>query len=205
MTSAWLIGSASIAAAALFAYTLPALRRLPPEKEQRLDGILTIDDAVRYLRQTGKTGWDLVAAAQRLVALKMEYSRRNNWDTAARAFRRGMGYCQQKAMALLAILRELEIQARPVYATRCKFPPARIHEYWEPERVSGHAWLVVTIEGEGKDVCPGDPNNTPGKVHFQLLSKRREYGPVMRLIGHVGSMVVNVKQDNAALKKRKVS
>lgn len=37
---------------ALYLYTLPALRRLPKDKEQSLNGITTMDDAVRYLRTT---------------------------------------------------------------------------------------------------------------------------------------------------------
>lgn len=80
---------------ALYLYTLPGLRRLPKDKARSLNGITTIDDAVRYLRGAGKTDWELVAEAQRLVNAKMEYSRRNGWDTPGRAFRRGMGYCQQ--------------------------------------------------------------------------------------------------------------
>src|SRR5690242_13078027 len=66
---------------ALYLYTLPALRRLPKAKERSLNGITTLDDAVRYLRSTGKSGWALVTAAQKLVNAKMAYSRRNGWDT----------------------------------------------------------------------------------------------------------------------------
>ena len=185
---------------ALYLYTLPAMRRLPKEHERALDSVVTIDDAVMYLRVTGKTGWELVAEAQRLVNEKMAYSRRNGWDTPARAFRRGMGYCQQRAMALHAILRNLGIDTRPVHAFRCQFPFAIIHGYPTPERVSGHAWLVVTIDGVEKEVCPGHPENVPGKVHFKLLSKRRPYGRAMRIIGHIGSMVLNAKLDNAAVR-----
>ena len=134
-----------------------------------------------------------------LVNAKMEYSRRNGWDTASRAFQRGMGYCQQQAMALLLILRKLGIVARPVRALRCKFPPARIHEYWDPGGISGHMWLIVSIDGVEKDVCPGHPDNAPGKVHFEVLSRTMAYGLVMRLFGHIGSMILNMHRDNAAL------
>lgn len=186
---------------ALFVYTVPGLRRLPKARQRSLDGVTTIDDAVRALQNSGKTGWELVAAAQALVHAKMEYSRRNGWDTAPGAFRRGMGYCQQQAMALLLILRMLGITARPVRALRCKFPPARIHEYWDPGGISGHMWLVVTIDDVEKDVCPGHPDNRPGKVHFEMLSRRTEYPPVMRVFGHIGSMILNVHRDNAALQR----
>lgn len=186
---------------ALYLYTRPALQRLPKAQEQSLDGITTIDDAVGYLRSTGKTGWSLVAAAQKLVNAKMAYSRRNGWDTPTRAFRRGMGYCQQQGMALLLILHQLGFTARPVHAFRCQFPPHRIHEYRDPGGISGHMWVVATVDGVEKDVCPGHPDNEPGKVHFTQLSRRREYGPVMRAIGHVGSMIVNVQRDNVALQR----
>ncbi len=157
---------------------------------------------MRSLRASGKTGWELVAAAQKLVNAKMAYSRRNGWDTPALAFRRGMGYCQQQGMALWLILHKLGIEARPVQALRCQFPPAVIHGYPEPGRISGHMWLVVTIDGEEKDVCPGHPDNKPGKVHFTRLSRRTSYGPILRMLGHIGSMVVNAQRDRAAARHR---
>lgn len=187
--------------AVLYLYTLSALQRLPKAKERSLNGITTIDDAVRSLGASGKTGWALVSAAQKLVNAKMAYSRRNGWDTPARAFRRGMGYCQQQASALYLILGQLGVEARPVQAFRCQFPPKRIHEYEDPGGLSGHMWLVVTIDGVEKDVCPGHPENEPGKVHFARLSRRRHYGPFMQMLGHIGSMLVNVHRDRAALKK----
>lgn len=187
---------------ALYLHTRPALRRLPREKAQSHHGITTIDDAVAQLRATGKSGWELVTAAQQLVNAKMVYSRRNGWDTPARAFRRGMGYCQQQASALLIILRRLGIEARPVQAFRCQFPPAIIHGYADPGGISGHMWLVVTIDGVEKDVCPGQPENVPGQVHFTRLSRRTAYGPLWQMLGHIGAMIVNVQRDNAALQRQ---
>lgn len=186
---------------ALYLYTRPALQRLPKTQQQSLHGITTIDDAVHYLQSTRKTSWALVAAAQKLVNAKMAYSRRNGWDTPAHAFQRGMGYCQQQGMALLLILRKLGFAVRPVHAFRCQFPPHRIHEYMDPGGISGHMWVVVTIDGVEKDVCPGHPDNEPGIVHFERLSPRREYGPAMRVLGHVGSLILNVQRDNAAVKR----
>jgi hypothetical protein len=200
--AAIMVASGILGVAALYLYTLPALRRLPKTKERALEGITTIEDAVRYLHGTGKTGWELVAAAQHLVNAKMEYSRRNGWDTPARAFRRGMGYCQQQATALLIILHKLGVDARPVQALRCRFPPKQIHEYWEPGGISGHMWLVVTIDGVEKDVCPGDPANEPGKVHFERLAGKTTYGPLMQFFGHIGSMIINVRRDRAALQRQ---
>ncbi|MEZ4862771.1 MAG: transglutaminase family protein [Caldilineaceae bacterium] len=201
----WVIVSALssiLSAVLLYLYTLPGLRRLPKERERSLNGITTIDDAVRDLRASGKSGWELVAAAQKLVNAKMVYSRRNGWDTPARAFRRGMGYCQQQASALLIILRKLGFDVQPVQALRCQFPAKQVHEYWEPGLISGHMWLVVTLDGVEKDVCPGHPENEPGKVHFTRLARRTNYGPLWQILGHIGSMIVNVQRDNAALKRQ---
>jgi hypothetical protein len=63
-------------------------------------------------------------------------------------------------------------------------------------------WLVVTIDGLEQDVCPGHPENESGKVHFTVLSRKTAYGPIMRLLGHIGSMILNVQRDNAALKRQ---
>lgn len=101
---------------------------------------------------------------------------------------------------MLLILHKLGITARPVHALRCRFPPARIHEYRDPGGLSGYMWLVVSIDGVEKDVCSGHPDNTPGKVHFEVLSRKMAYGPVKRLLGHIGSMVLNVHRDNVALR-----
>jgi len=184
----------------LYLYSRPALLRLPGQPETSLDGIVTLDDAVSHLRNSRQAGWDLVEAAQKLVSAKMRYSRRNNWETPARAFRRGMGYCQQQAFALRQILIRLGFQARPVRTTKGLFPPAPIHEYISPERISAHTWLVVTLEGEERDVCPGHRGNAPGRVHLTLLAPRTEYPPYMWLFGHIGSMILNVRRDSEALR-----
>jgi hypothetical protein len=199
------ITTSILSAAGLYLYTLPALRRLPKEKKRSLNGITTIDDAVRYLHLIGKTGWALVTVAQKLVNAKMEYSRRNGWDTPSQAFRRGMGYCQQQAMALLIILRKLGSEAQPVQAFGCRFPPALVHGYLDPGGVSGHMWLVVIVDGAEKDVCPGHPENAPGMVRFELLSRRRGYGPLMCFLGHIGAMILNVQRDNVALKREAIT
>lgn len=36
---------------------------------------------------------------------------------------------------------------------------------------------------------------------FTILSPRTAYGPLMRLLGHIGSMIINVRRDNAALRR----
>ena len=63
------------------------------EYQSSLDGVATIDDAVKACQDSGLKGWDLAAYAQNLTARKFSYSRRNPWDTPSRAFERGQGYC----------------------------------------------------------------------------------------------------------------
>jgi transglutaminase-like putative cysteine protease len=162
---------------------------------------MTLEDAVALLRESHRRGWDLVAEAQRLVARRMIYSRRNTWDSPARAFERGMGYCHQKALALHAILTSLGIESRPVAARRCRFPATRIHEYTEPEQVSGHVWLRVSIDGREEDVCPGEVANSPGHVSFTVLSRTREYRGLRRLGGQLGSIVLNWTRDRAGRRR----
>lgn len=189
---------------ALFAYSLTASRRLRATRADERS-CLTIDDAVRFLRESSLTGWPLVEAAQQLVARSMSYSRRNSWDSPRRAFARGMGYCHQRALALQLILRQLGLSASPVFASSCRFPAASIHEYEEPERIAGHVWLRVNLGGKELDVCPGDPTNSPGVVHFTPLSRVKQYRGLARLGGQLGSIYVNTKSDNAAVRRHRQS
>ena len=116
-----LLAFAGIGAAGVFIVfllTLPLLRRLPKQSRVSLDGITTIDDAVEACRRTHLQGWELVASAQKLAARKFAYSRLNTWDTPSRAFERGMGYCEQQALALKKIYDRLGIinKARVYFA-----------------------------------------------------------------------------------------
>ena len=104
----------SIASLAIYLYTLPGLRRLPKEGRATLNDVTTLADAVVACRRTGLQGWGLVAYAQNLAARKFSYSRRNPWDSPARAFERGMGYCQQQALALKMIYDRLGIRSQPL-------------------------------------------------------------------------------------------
>jgi hypothetical protein len=186
-------------ALALYFYTFPGLRRLPKAGRTSLDGVTNIADAVVACRQTGLTGWDLVAYAQNLAARKFTYSRRNPWDTSTCAFERGLGYCQQQALALKQIYDQLGIHAEPVFALQCCFPSSIIHGIAEPGRISAHTWLQVTVDGETRDVCPGRVTNRPGITHFQVLSKVRPLSPWIRPFAHLGSVVENARRDRQAL------
>jgi len=192
----------------VFLLTIPLLRRLPKQSHVSLDGVVTIDDAVEACRRTHLQGWDLIAYAQNLAARKFTYSRLNTWDTPSRAFERGMGYCEQQALALKKIYDRLGIETRPVFAMRCKFPARVVDGVPWPGGVSGHAWLRVRIGDEERDVCSGSVNNTPGVTNFEIRSKVLTWQPWIRPFTHVGSSIENIRRDMVArysLKEERVS
>jgi transglutaminase-like putative cysteine protease len=187
------------AALAIYLYTLPGTRRLPKQRRVSLEGITSIEDAVAACRRSGLEGWELVAYAQNLAARKFSYSRRNPWDSPGKAFERGMGYCQQQALALKMVYDRLGIRSQPVYALKCSFPPKVVHGTPEPGGVSPHTWLEVTLGGESKYVCQGDANNHPGILHFEILSEVRPLARWMQPVSHLGSVVENARRDRKAL------
>jgi hypothetical protein len=163
----------------------------PANYQSSLDGVVTIDDAVSACKATGLSGWDLVAYAQNLTAMKFSYSRRNPWDTPAKAFERGQGYCQQEALALKEIYDRLGIESRVVYAARCRFEARMVDGVLVKGAVTGHAWLKVKIDGKELDVSPGSVNNSPGVVDFTVLSEVKTLSPVMQPISHIFSVIAS--------------
>jgi hypothetical protein len=200
-------GAVAAGCLTIYLLTIPMLRRLPKQSHVSLDGVTSIDDAVEACRRTHLQGWDLVAYAQHLTARKFTYSRLNTWDTPSRAFERGMGYCEQQALALKKIYNRLGIETRPVFALRCKFPPKMVDGKLWPGGVSGHAWLRVSIGDEVLDVCSGSVNNKPGVTQFEILSTVRNWQPWLRPLTHVGSSIENIRRDAMARRgpKREVS
>jgi hypothetical protein len=182
----------------VYLLTIPLLRRLPKQSRVSLDGVTTIDDAVEACRRTHLQGWDLVAYAQNLTARKFTYSRLNTWDTPSRAFERGLGYCEQQALALKKIYDRLGIETRPVFAMRCKFPPKMIDGIPSRGGISGHAWLRVRIGDEERDVCSGSVNNKPGVTHFEIHSMVLTWQSWIRPFTHVGSSIENIRRDIVA-------
>ena len=195
------IGAAGIFT--VYLLTIPLLRRLPKQSRVSLDGVMTIDDAVEACRRTHLQGWDLVAFAQNLAARKFTYSCLNTWDTPSRAFERGMGYCEQQALALKKIYDRLGIETRPVFTMRCEFPPKMIDGIPSPGGISGHAWLRVRIGDEERDVCSGSVDNKPGVTHFEIRSKVLTWQPWMRPFTHVGSSIENIRRDMVARRSLK--
>ena len=188
----------AVGALTIYLLTLPLLRRLPKQGRVSMDGIITIDDAVDACRETQLQGWDLVAFAQNLAAKKFTYSRLNTWDTPSRAFERGIGYCEQQALALKKIYDNLGIVTRPVFCMRCKFPAKVVDGVYWPGGISGHAWLRVRVGDEERDVCPGSVNNTPGVTNFEVHSSVLNWYPWLRPFTHVGSSIENIRRDMMA-------
>ncbi len=213
---ALLLGMLMVALAAFVMFyllTIPATRFLPQESRVSVDGVTTIEDAAAACRQSGLQGWDLVAYAQSLAAHKFTYCRRNPWDSPSRAFERGLGYCQQQALALNEIYGQLGIDSRPVYATHCRFPPPedggaslalvrrnRWLRAWfkGQENVFGHTWVRVRVGEQELDVCPGDPKNRPGVTHFEPLLRVKTLHPLLQPLTHLGSALANLMLEKQA-------
>ena len=185
------IGSTASAAATLYVLTLPMARRLPKPGRVSLDGVTTIDDGVAACRRSGLRGWELVAG-------KFTYSRLNTWDTPSRAFERGMGYCEQQALALKRIYDRLGIACTPVFSLGCVFPPKLVDGAPWPGGRTGHAWLRVRLASEERDVCPSSAENRPGVTHFVVVSRVHRWYPWLRPFTHLGSSIENIRRDRIA-------
>jgi hypothetical protein len=192
---ACLIVGAAASAFALYLQAVAMLHRLPKPDRVALDGVTTIDQAATACRRTGLKGWDLAAYAQHLAAHKFTYSRLNSWESPARAFEHGRGYCEQQALALKQIYDRLGTVSRPVFALHCRFPAQEIDGMPWSGGISGHAWLQVKIGGQELNVCPGSPENTPGHVQFEILSPVHPLFPWLRPWTHLGSAIENMRRD----------
>lgn len=209
-----LLGVSLVAFAAFYLLTIPETRQLPKEGRASVGGVTTIEDAVQACQESRLQGWDLVAYTQRMVAEKFAYSRRNPWDSPSRAFERGLGYCQQQALALQEIYELVGVASRPVYATgNCRFPapedPANSVALASQNRwlraffgndpyVFGHTWLRVRIGDEELDVCPGNPKNCPGVIDFEPLLEVKTLNPFLQALTHMGAAFLNVLLERQA-------
>lgn len=178
--AAWLLVMPAMLGAAAGLLMLPGAVKLPQYRRTQLDGVVTIDDAVAACRRTGLQGWELVAYAQHLVCRKFAYySTRNLWDTPARAFAHGMGYCTQYNLALKEILDRLGFQTEAVFSPRVRMAD-------DPSWTMGHTWLRVTMERETRDVCAGQADNTPGRVRFTPVAPILRGNKAILLLAHLG-------------------
>ncbi len=171
-------GAGLAAVAGLLA--LPGAWKTRHCRPRAVDGVTTLDEAVAVCGATGLEGWELVLYAQRLVYDKFAfYSLRNGWDTPARAFARGMGYCTQYNLALGELLAQLGFEVEPVFS-------ARIRAFDDPDWTMGHTWLRVTVEGETLDVCAGHAGNLPGMVNFAPLAPVIRGSPAAFFLTNLG-------------------
>jgi hypothetical protein len=165
---------------------------LPPFAPKAVDGAVTIEDAVRACRERNGTELERIAYARSLCARKFEYSRRNPWDSPARCFERGYGYCVQQALAL-------ELICRPVQAFVCSFPAGTVHGRPCPERKSGHMWLRVRSGDRIIELCPDVASGEIGQLNFKPLSAVHRPPHALIAVLHVFSAAENARRDLPAL------
>jgi len=159
---------------------LPSVLQLGKRQATILDGVMTIDNAIDAARHTGLRGWALVAFVRRLVRRKFAiFTTRNVWDSPARAFELGMGYCTQYNLALKDILDGLGFETKAVFCLKVR---ALDDERW----TMGHTWLRVTIDGEERDVCAGGLQDTPVLNRFVPLWPILPGPRPLLLLTHVG-------------------
>lgn len=164
---------------------LPGALRLGKTPSTVQGGVVTIEDAIAACRASGLSGWALVAFAQNLVRRKFTiYTTRNVWDSPARAFEHGMGYCTQYNLALKQILDGLGFETRVVFCFR-------VRNLADDRWAMGHTWLRVTVDGREQDVCAGRLANRPGHNQFMpLLPVLPAPGPVP-LLTHLGVILLS--------------
>ncbi|MEK7256504.1 MAG: transglutaminase domain-containing protein [Bacteroidota bacterium] len=165
----------------LILIAIPATLALPGGLRPGIEN-QTIEQAASQLRGSGKQGWDLVKAAVLLVHRRMQYCRRNSFDSPEKAFRRGYGYCQQQAFALKKLLNLLGFQAIVVHAFNNRFPGGKR---------GNHAWVQVTYAGETRDFCSIFLHPESGEPDFQPGKKIWKYNAVFRLLAGWGSAAIN--------------
>jgi transglutaminase-like putative cysteine protease len=162
-------------------YALPATLSLPPGPRPGIE-VLTLLEATQRLRDTRKKGTALVEAARALVADRMQYCRRNSFDSPAKAFVRGYGYCTQQAYALTELLTRLGFDAEVVHAFRNRFPDGS---------VGGHAWVRVWVDGRVLFVDSIHYDAETGQLGFTPLSPVMHHTPLFRLLTKWGEAAVN--------------
>lgn len=163
-------------------FGLPATLSLP-RGQRRGVSKLTIEQAAQQLRSNGDVvGWDRVEAARALVGQRMQYSRRNSFDSAERAFERGYGYCMQHAYALARLLQELGFEAQVVQAFQNRFADGK---------VTSHAWVRVTLGGEIRDIDPLFWDSDAGQATFTPLSPVTAISPTFKAFTWWGAPAVN--------------
>ena len=121
----------------------------------------------------------------------MAYSYDNSFDMPYKAYKKGKGYCWQQAKALQKLLHTLNFDCFLVYATKNQIPEKQFEGIKIEAHISGHVWCRVKIGNVEKDVCPGNVNNKPGKIHFTPLSDVKKWNSFIGFWAYWGSAYVN--------------
>jgi hypothetical protein len=143
---------------------------------------LSLSQAAQRLLDTRKTGWDLVEAARAMVAERMQYSRRNSFDSDAKAFERGYGFCTQQAYVLVDLLTQLGFKAKAVHAFRNTFPDGT---------AGGHTWVRVSVDGETRFIDSIFYDAESREITFQPISKISIHTSLFKLLTRSGEAALN--------------
>ena len=155
---------------------------------------MELNEAIESCINTNFSGWKLVEYAQNLVHKNMVYSYDNSFDMPFVAFKKGKGYCWQQAKVLHKILNILNFDCCLVYAVKNQISEKIFKGINIEAHISGHVWCKVKIDEIEKDVCPGNNDNKPGKIHFKPLSKVKKWNYFISFWSYWGSAYVNKKR-----------
>jgi hypothetical protein len=161
-------------------YAVPAIFSLSKGIRPGLEP-LTLTQAVRQLRVTGKSGWELVEAARALVEERLQYSRRSSFNSDVKAFERGYGFCTQQAYVLVDLLKRLGFEAKAVQAFRNEFPNGRR---------GGHTWVSVSWNGESRWI---------DSIFYDAESKEITFVPISNVHNHTTLFKILTRAGEAAL------
>jgi flavodoxin len=162
-------------------YALPAMFTLPGGMRPGLE-LLTLSQATVQLMETGKTGWHLIEAARAMVAERMQYSRRNSFDSDAEAFERGYGFCTQQAYVLVDLLTQLGFDANAVHAFQNMFPDGT---------AGGYTWVRVSLDGETRFI---------DSIFYDAESREITFQPISKIYNHTSLFKLLTRSGEAALK-----
>lgn len=174
----------------------------PVKAMLKVGNCMTISGAIQQCQSTNLAGWALVEYAQKLVANNMQYSYFNSFNMPDKAFRKGMGYCWQQAGALNMILKGLGFNSRLVHAVRNRFPDVVREGVTIRIGVSGHVWCRVCMDGEEKDACPGRAANRPGEIHFEPLSRVKDFRGPICIFSYLGSAAINYQRGKKFMEQK---
>ena len=162
-------------------FSIPAMLTLPPGVRPGLEE-QTIEQAVDTLKSLNLPEQELIQESRKLLVNRMQYCRRNSYDTFKTAFLRGYGYCVQQAYALKFLLTELGFDAKVVQAHKNRF---------ENGTTGGHAWVRINYNNRIIEIDPSDKNWQNEKMTFVPLTKITEFGFFFRILTFWGSAGVN--------------